>query len=132
MYSVKSLLKWLLLVTMMESSDLRVAVYWNLHKDCWSVQSRSGENYGKIIMHSPSLVLSNAEFVVRQAGRNKVLLSGDFAGIELRKVLAVAGQHDKTALLASGVNAYCRRCLFTIHSTSLAAIIAASRSSVGV
>lgn len=58
---------------MMESSDLRVAVYWNLHKDCWSVQSRSGENYGKIIMHSPSLVLSNAEFVVRQAGRNKVL-----------------------------------------------------------
>lgn len=32
--------------------------------------------------------------------------TGDFAGIEMRVVLALAGQHDKTALLASGADVY--------------------------
>jgi DNA polymerase len=32
--------------------------------------------------------------------------TGDFAGIEMRVVLALAGQHDKTALLASGKDVY--------------------------
>ena len=31
---------------------------------------------------------------------------GDFAGIEARIVLALAGQHDKTAMMASGVDVY--------------------------
>lgn len=35
------------------------------------------------------------------------LLSGDFASIEARLVLAVSGQRDKVDLLASGGNAYC-------------------------
>lgn len=34
------------------------------------------------------------------------LLSGDYSGIQARVVLAVAGQHDKTALLAAGLDAY--------------------------
>lgn len=35
-----------------------------------------------------------------------VLLSGDFVGIEARVVLALAGQHDKTAMLAAGLSPY--------------------------
>jgi DNA polymerase len=34
-------------------------------------------------------------------------VAGDYAGIEARIVLALAGQHDKTALMASGVDVYC-------------------------
>lgn len=37
----------------------------------------------------------------------RALCVGDFAGIEARLVLALAGQHDKTALMASGVDVYC-------------------------
>ena len=36
-----------------------------------------------------------------------VFVAGDYAGIEARMVLALAGQHDKTALMASGVDVYC-------------------------
>lgn len=35
------------------------------------------------------------------------LLAGDFAGIQARLVLAVAGQHDKTELMAAGADVYC-------------------------
>jgi DNA polymerase len=41
------------------------------------------------------------------AAPGKTLLSGDFAGVEARLVLAVSGQHDKTALMASGQDVYC-------------------------
>lgn len=41
------------------------------------------------------------------ADPDRVFVSGDYTGIQLRVLLALAGQHDKTALLASGVNAYC-------------------------
>jgi DNA polymerase len=37
---------------------------------------------------------------------DKVFLVGDYAGIEARVVLALAGQHDKTALMASGQDVY--------------------------
>lgn len=41
------------------------------------------------------------------ADRGRVLLSGDYAGIQARVVLALAGQHDKTTLMASGADVYC-------------------------
>lgn len=41
------------------------------------------------------------------AAEGSTFLSGDFSGIEARIVLALAGQHDKTALMASGVDVYC-------------------------
>lgn len=41
------------------------------------------------------------------ASPGKLLCVGDFAGIEARIVLALAGQHDKTALMASGADVYC-------------------------
>lgn len=39
--------------------------------------------------------------------RGRLLASGDYAGIQARVVLALAGQHDKTALMASGADVYC-------------------------
>ena len=42
--------------------------------------------------------------IVPAVGRT--LVAGDFAGIQARLVLALAGQHDKTALMASGENPY--------------------------
>src|ERR1700724_3855792 len=41
------------------------------------------------------------------ADSDRVLLSGDFAGIQARTVLAVAGQHDKCAIMAAGQDIYC-------------------------
>lgn len=38
---------------------------------------------------------------------DRYLVAGDFAGIEARLALALAGQHDKTELMASGVDVYC-------------------------
>lgn len=40
------------------------------------------------------------------AGPERKLVVGDFAGIEARVVLALAGQHDKCALMASGADVY--------------------------
>ena len=42
-----------------------------------------------------------------KAAPGKVLLSGDFAGVEARLVLAASGQHDKTAIMAAGQDVYC-------------------------
>ena len=53
------------------------------------------------------------EFVVASlrhavvADPGKYFVAGDYAGIEARMVLALAGQHDKTALMAAGEDVYC-------------------------
>lgn len=47
---------------------MRVDVYWNLHKKCWSVKHK-----GKVVKHLKSLVVNNAKLVVQPAGREKVL-----------------------------------------------------------
>jgi DNA polymerase bacteriophage-type len=41
------------------------------------------------------------------AAPGRVLLSADYAGIQARTVLALAGQHDKTAIMAAGKDIYC-------------------------
>lgn len=38
--------------------------------------------------------------------KGRVFVSGDFSGIQARTVLAVAGQHDKAALMAAGLDVY--------------------------
>jgi len=40
------------------------------------------------------------------AGEGKTFIAQDYSGVEARIVLALAGQHDKTALMASGVDVY--------------------------
>ena len=52
---------------------MKVAVYYNLHKHTFSLQSRNKEDYGKVIGHTEHVILKNANYVVRQGGRDKVL-----------------------------------------------------------
>jgi len=52
---------------------MKVAAYWNLHKNIFSIQSREKENYGKVISHESSVAIASPKFVVRQTGREKVL-----------------------------------------------------------
>ena len=55
---------------------MKAAVYWNLHKDCFSIQSREKGSYGKVVAHAESVAVDLPEFVVRQAGRERVLKEG--------------------------------------------------------
>ena len=52
-----------------------------------------------------SVVSSLRHAIIAAPGRT--LVSGDFAGIEARMVLALSGQYDKTELMASGKDVYC-------------------------
>ena len=49
---------------------MRVEVYWNLRKNCYSVRDCST---GRVVEHTNSLWIRRPEFVVRRAGREKVL-----------------------------------------------------------
>jgi len=49
---------------------MKVEVYWNLHKNCFSVRDCKT---GRVIRHTNDMYLYDAKFVVRQAGRRKVL-----------------------------------------------------------
>jgi hypothetical protein len=52
---------------------MRVFVYWNLHKDCWSVKALEGENKGRVIKHANNINLTHCTFKVSKAGRERVL-----------------------------------------------------------
>ena len=50
---------------------MRVEVYWNLHKKCWSVRHK-----GKVIKHTLSVCLENVQWVVQPAGNARVRREG--------------------------------------------------------
>ena len=50
---------------------MRVEVYYNLHKNVFSVRHK-----GKVIAHRRGVVIENPEFVVRKKGRERVLQEG--------------------------------------------------------
>ena len=50
---------------------MRVDVYYNLHKHCWSVRHK-----GKVVAHLDEVFLTDVEFVVQPAGRAKVISEG--------------------------------------------------------
>lgn len=52
---------------------MKVKVYYNLHKKCFSVVSLDGDNYGRVIDHVQEITLENARFKVSEAGRQRVL-----------------------------------------------------------
>lgn len=52
---------------------MRVFVYWNLHKNLWSVKALSGPDKGRVIAHSKYVILRKAEARVQEAGRQRVL-----------------------------------------------------------
>lgn len=57
----------------MVTEGQKVDVYWNLHRNCYSVKSRSGPDYGKVIAHAETVTVCNVQLVVSQAGRRRVL-----------------------------------------------------------
>lgn len=52
---------------------MKVFVYFNLHKKCWSIKALSGENKGRVIGHAKRVLLGDCEFRVSEAGRQRVL-----------------------------------------------------------
>jgi hypothetical protein len=52
--------------------NLKVDVYRNLHKDCFSVRGRESHNRGKVICHLDELFVADVEFAVQRAGQKKV------------------------------------------------------------
>lgn len=56
------------------SKAQRVRVYWNLHKDCYSVldwEPRSKKK-GRLVAHTSSLCLKDAKFIVQPSGNKRV------------------------------------------------------------
>jgi len=52
---------------------MRVEVYFNLHKYTWSVRQCST---GRVILHTDKVHIRDPKFVVRKAGRERVLREG--------------------------------------------------------
>lgn len=58
---------------MLIQNGLKVFVYYNLHKHCWSVKALDGVNKGRVIGHCHALMLESGQCKVSQAGRQRVL-----------------------------------------------------------
>lgn len=62
---------------MIDSTDIplgtEVEVYWNLHRNRYSVRARAGESRGRVIAHVDEFHLDDAKFIVSEAGRQRVL-----------------------------------------------------------
>jgi len=57
-----------------EGTEIKVDIYRNLHKKCWSVRSREpGPLYGRVIEHMKEGVLFDCRFTVGEKGRLKVV-----------------------------------------------------------
>lgn len=52
---------------------MRVFMYWNLHKQCWSLKALSGPCRGRVVGHANSVELRQCHFKVSEAGRQRVL-----------------------------------------------------------
>ena len=53
---------------------MKVFVYFNLHRKCFSVKALEGVNKGRVIKRAYYVALHNATFKVSEAGRQRVLL----------------------------------------------------------
>lgn len=52
---------------------MRVFMYFNLHRLCWSLKALEGPNAGRVVAHAASVRLSGCSFKVSEAGRQRVL-----------------------------------------------------------
>ena len=57
----------------MSSLNVKVFVYFNLHRKCLSVKALEGEHKGRVIAYASSVGLINCTFKVSEAGRQRVL-----------------------------------------------------------
>lgn len=51
---------------------MRVRVYRNLHKNCWSIQSKTKKGW-RLLRHATAVALADARYIVSQKGRERVL-----------------------------------------------------------
>lgn len=52
---------------------MKVYVYFNLHKRCWSVKALEGAQKGRVIAHEDFVILRDVVGKVSEAGRQRVL-----------------------------------------------------------
>ena len=52
---------------------MRVFVYFNLHKKCFSIKALEGDRKGRVVAHSDTVVLEGCKLMVSEAGRQRVL-----------------------------------------------------------
>jgi len=52
---------------------MRVAAYWNLHRHCWSLKALEGPDKGRVKYHASAFQLTDCQFRVSEAGRQRVL-----------------------------------------------------------
>jgi len=52
---------------------MKVFVYFNLHKRCFSIKALEGADKGRVVAHSNALLLHNVTFKVSEAGRQRVI-----------------------------------------------------------
>ena len=52
---------------------MKVFIYFNLHRKCFSIKALEGANKGRVIAHRSEALLFDAKFKVSQAGRQRVL-----------------------------------------------------------
>jgi hypothetical protein len=52
---------------------LKVFVYWNLHRACWSVKALQGLKRGRVVAHASSLSLTGCTFKVSEKSRQRVI-----------------------------------------------------------
>lgn len=70
------------------------------------IKSRDASTVELLLGPAVEVVASSLRHAII-ADKGKVLMAGDYAGIQARIVLAISGQHDKVALMASGKDVYC-------------------------
>lgn len=52
---------------------MKVFVYFNLHKKCFSIKALEGDCKGRVVAHRTALTLHDVTFKVSEAGRQRVL-----------------------------------------------------------
>jgi hypothetical protein len=52
---------------------MRVFVYFNLHKKCFSIKALEGDRKGRVVAHSNTVLLEGCKLMVSEAGRQRVL-----------------------------------------------------------
>lgn len=52
---------------------MKVFIYWNLHRKCWSIKALSGQDRGRVKYHASAWEVQSATFKVSEAGRQRVL-----------------------------------------------------------
>ena len=59
--------------TLESLQDVKVYVYFNLHKKCFSVKALEGNCKGLVVAHTDTACLKDVTFKVSEAGRQRVL-----------------------------------------------------------